>query len=184
MGIELIKKLKGSCWSDFSVEDFEKLISSNSNILDSIINLSIDNVHDFSWRSAWLISKSINKKNDNRYLSYVDKFISGLEGKKSSHKRELFKIILMFDLNEDQDGLLYNSAVDAWINIKLKPSTRFYAMVHILKIGTKYPSLRKEINFIINDQYLDSLSNGISTSIIKKTNSFMRNVEKEKRTTQ
>ena len=184
MGLELIKKLKENCWSDVSVVDFEKLISSNFNKLGSIINLSIDNVPNYSWRTAWLIFKSINKKNDERYLPYIDKFISGLEGKESSHKRELFKIILMFDLNEDQDGLLYNLAVDSWINTKLKPSTRFYAIIHILKIVDKYPLLRKEVDFLLDNHYMDSLSNGIRSSIIKKINSSKQNIQKEKKTTQ
>ena len=58
MGLELIKNLKENCWSDVSVVDFEKLISSNFNILGSIINLSIDNIPNYSWRTAWLIFKS------------------------------------------------------------------------------------------------------------------------------
>ena len=62
MGLELIKKLKENCWSDVSVVDFEKLISSNFNKLGSIINLSIDNVPNYSWRTACLFSKASIKR--------------------------------------------------------------------------------------------------------------------------
>ena len=90
----------------------------------------------------------------------------------------------MFDLNEDQDGLLYNIAVDTWINTKLKSSTRFYAMIHILKIVDKYPLLRKEVDFLLDNHFMDSLSNGIRSSIIKKINSYKQNIQKEKKTIQ
>jgi hypothetical protein len=57
--------------------------------------------------------------------------------------------------------------VTVWERIGKKPSVRYNAFKIIVKIAKKHPDLSHEIGFLIQDQYLESLSPTVKKSISK-----------------
>ncbi len=71
------------------------------------------------------------------------------------------------ELSEEHEGYLYNVCVDIWEKINKKPSVRFTAFKFIIKIAKKHPVLSNEIALLVQNQYLDSLSEAAKKSISK-----------------
>lgn len=151
----LISAYKGGMISYLNAhpEDFEEAII-----------LAISNKQPYSWRAAWLLW-SCMEQNDPRILGHIKNIISTLTSKNDDHQRELLKIILQMELNEEQEGFLYNVCVPVWEKISKKPSVRLTAFKIIVKIANKYPDLSHDISFLTQDQYLDSLSPAAKKSI-------------------
>ena len=57
--------------------------------------------------------------------------------------------------------------MDIWEKIDKSPSVRINALKMITKIANKHPELRKEISFLTQEHYLESLSPGVRHSVIK-----------------
>jgi hypothetical protein len=133
---------------------------------EEAIKLAVLNKQPYSWRAAWLLW-SCMKENDQRILRYVRKIIHTLTTKSDDHQRELLKILLMMELNEEYEGFLFNVCLTVWEKINKKPSVRLTAFKILLKIAKKHPDLSHEIIFLTQDQYLDSLSPAVKRSISK-----------------
>jgi len=133
---------------------------------EEAIELAISDKQPFSWRSAWLLW-SIIQENDPRIQEHINNIIEALGTKEDGHQRELLKILLIMELNEEDEGYLFNTCVTVWEQIHKKPSVRFTAFKFILKIVKKHPDLYNEIGFLIQDQYLETLSPGVKHSINK-----------------
>ncbi len=130
------------------------------------LELAISDKQPYSWRSAWLLWSCI-EENDIRVQKYIDAILKVMPEKKDGHLRELIKILSIMELDEDQEGLLFNICMNVWESINKGPSVRYNALVFILKIAKRHPELKGEIAFITQDQYLDTLSPGIKNSIIR-----------------
>ena len=65
------------------------------------------------------------------------------------------------------EGILFDLCTDIWQQIDKAPSVRFNAFKFIIKIARKYTDLSQEITYLMQDQYLDSLSPGVKKSISK-----------------
>jgi len=76
------------------------------------------------------------------------------------------------ELNEEQEGYLFNVCVTIWEKINKKPSVRFTAFKFIIKIANKHPELSNEIAFFTQNQYFISLSPGVKKSIFKMLKDF------------
>ena len=135
------------------------------------VELAISNKQLYSWRAAWLLW-SCMKENDRRIHPYIKKIINSLTNKDDGHQRELLKILLQMELDEKYEGYLFNFCMDTWENITKKPSVRFTAFKFILKIAKKHPDLSKEITFLIQDHYMESLSPGVKHSISRMIKEF------------
>ena len=131
--------------------------------------LKFSNKQPYSWRAAWLLW-SCMEENDKRIQGNIKDIISNITNKKDGHQRELLKILLQMELNEEYEGHLFNVCVSVWEKINKKPSVRYTAFKFILKIAKKYPDLFNEIAFLTQNQYLDSLSPGVKRSISKMIN--------------
>lgn len=142
-------------WMDAHPEDFEEAIK-----------LAVSNKQPYSWRAAWLLW-SCMEKNDQRIQGYVKSIIDTLPARNDNQQRELLIILNQMEINEELEGLLFNHCISIWEKINKKPSMRLTAFKIIVKIANKHPDLSREIIFLTQNQYLDSLSPAAYKSVIK-----------------
>lgn len=136
---------------------------------DEAVQLALGDKQPYSWRAAWLICSCI-EENDLRITPYIDSIIESARIKKGGHKRELVKILLFMDLNDDQEGYLFDICVDTWENIRQQPSIRYMAFRFIMKTCKKHKELISEIEYLTQNHYLESLSPGVKHSVRKMIN--------------
>ncbi|MEJ1222412.1 hypothetical protein [Sediminicola sp. 1XM1-17] len=133
---------------------------------DEAINLAIADKQPYSWRAAWLLWSCIDK-NDRHVQKHIQRILDNIPNKSDGHQRELIKILMKMQLNDVQEGILYDLCVSLWEQTNKKPSVRFTAFKYISKIAHKYPDLNKEVVLLTQNMYLDSLSPGVKRSILK-----------------
>ncbi|MFC2103688.1 hypothetical protein ACFLSS_04585, partial [Bacteroidota bacterium] len=92
--------------------------------------------------------------------------------KDDGHQRELLKILLLMELDEEYEGILFDVSMNLWESINKKPSVRFTAFKFIVKTAKKYPEIAKEISFLTQNHYLESLSPGVKHSISRMIKEF------------
>ena len=145
------------------------------------LEMAVGDEQPYCWRSAWLLW-SCMEGNDKRIQAYIDKFLEVMPNKKDGHQRELLKILSMMELDENQEGRLFDICMNLWESINKRPSVRSNALMFILKTAKKYPELSGEINFITQEQYLETLSPGIKHSIIRMVKNIDGSVDSQGRT--
>ncbi|MCP3930044.1 MAG: hypothetical protein GY705_13200 [Bacteroidetes bacterium] len=138
---------------------------------EEAVELAISNKQPYSWRAAWLLWSCL-EENDQRIQAHIGKIINVILGKKDGHQRELLKILLLMELDEEYEGFLFDICMTVWETINKRPSVRFTAFKVILKIAKKHPELSNEISFLTQDHYLDSLSSGVKRSISRMIKEF------------
>lgn len=141
-------------------------VQSHPEDVDQLIKLAIADKQPYSWRAAWLLW-SCMEKDDLRVRDYVDAIIETLPTKKDGHQRELLKILSMMELDEDQEGYVFNICTNLWEKISKVPSVRHTAFRIIVEIAKKYPELSNEIGFLTQDQFLETLSPGVKKAVHK-----------------
>jgi len=107
------------------------------------------------------------EENDQRVQKHIKKIVETLKTKDDSHQRELLKILLMMEVEEKYESILFDHCMDIWEQINKAPSVRVNALKFIIRIAKKHPELAKEITFITEDHYLQSLSHGAKYSVSK-----------------
>ena len=150
-------------YMDAHPEDFEKAIQ-----------VAVSDEDHASWRAAWLVHTCM-EDNDERLRPNLAKLVSAIDGKKDGHQRELMKILLRMDLDEDAESYLFDHAVTLWESVKKTPSVRYIAFRVMVKVAEHYPELVHEILVLTQPQYINSLSPGIKNSILK----MIRKLEEE-----
>lgn len=135
-------------------------------VFEEAITLAVADKQPYSWRAAWLLW-SCMQVNDYRILAHIKDIINSLASKKDGHQRELLKILLIMEIDEVFEGFLFDLCVGVWEKINKQPSVRLNALKIIFKIAKKHPELSHEIDFLIQDHYLESLSPGVKWSINK-----------------
>jgi len=133
---------------------------------DEAVELALADKQPYSWRSAGLLWGCM-EKNDKRIKKYVKRIVETLETKDDGHQRELLKILLQMELNEEHEGKLFNLCMNIWEQIDKAPAVRVNAFKFIVKIAKKHPELFQEITFLTQDHYLESLSPGAKHSVKK-----------------
>jgi len=144
--------------------DMISYLSSHPENFEETVKLAIADKQPYSWRAAWLLW-SCMEKNDARIKGYVKTIIDTISDKNDDQQRELLIILQQMDINEEFEGLLFNHCVTVWEKINKKPSVRYNAFKMIVKIAQKHPDLSREIAFLTQDQYMDSLSPTVRKSI-------------------
>ena len=151
-------------------------IATHPENFEEMLELAISHKQPYSWRAAWLLW-SCMEKNDQRLRGYINRLIDSIPSKGDAQQREMFIILQKMELTEESEGTLFNICVDVWEKIHKKPSVRFNAFKLITKIARRYPELSKEINYLTQDQYLDSLSSNARKSILKMSNSLINKID-------
>jgi len=127
---------------------------------EEALQLAVSNKQPYSWRSAWLLW-SCMEMDDARVKGSIKKIIELLPTLKDGHQRELLKILQMMELCEEEEGLVFNLCLTVWEQIHKAPSVRWHAFMTLLKIAKNYPDLLHEIQFLTQEQYMETLSPGI-----------------------
>jgi len=143
-------------------EDFEELL-----------DLVFLNKKPYAWRASWLIW-SCMRKNDVRVQKHLNKIIDLIPERPDNQVREFLMTVNKMKLSEEQEGRLFEYAVNIWIKINKQPSVRYRAFNQMIKTAKKYPELKKEIYALTEDHYLDSLSHGVKRSIMKMLNDLSK----------
>jgi hypothetical protein len=151
--------------------DMISFMRAHPKYFDEAINLALSEKQPFSWRAASLLW-SCMKENDRRIQGYIKKIIDILTTKNDNHQRELLKILLQMELKKEYESFLFDVCMTIWEKINKKPSVRLTAFKVIVKIAKKHPDLSREIIFLTQNQYLDSLSPAVKKSISKMINEF------------
>lgn len=146
--------------------DMISYLANHPEDFEEAIKLAISDKQPYSWRAAWLLW-SCMEKNDNRIKRYVKKIIDSIFDKNDSQQRDLLIILQRMDINEAYEGLLFNHCVTVWEKIGKKPSVRYNAFKMMIQIAKKHPDLCHEITYLMEDQYMDSLSPTAKKSIVK-----------------
>ena len=141
-------------------------INSHPEVFDDAIQLAISDKQPYSWRAAWVLW-SCTEVNDKRIQKYIGKIVDALRTKSDGHQRELLKILYQMELKEEHEAFLFDTCTDVWKQINKNPSVRFTALKFIIKIAKKHPEFSREINFLTQDQYMESLSPAAKKSISK-----------------
>ena len=146
--------------------DMISYLKSHPDDFDKAIRLAIIDKQPYSWRAAWLLW-SVMDKNDQRIKKHIGSIINSISTKNDDQKRELFIILHQMELEEQYEGVLFDTCIDTWVKVSKKPSVRYNAFKLIIKIAKKYPDFSKEVIYLSQNQYLDTLSDTVKKSINK-----------------
>jgi hypothetical protein len=130
------------------------------------LELALGNKQPWSWRAAWLLWSCL-EENDPRIKDHIQRILKAIPEKKDGHQRELLKILEKMQISEEEEGYLFDLCVSIWERIHKQPSIRWTAFKMILRIAGRYPDLFREINFLTEDRYLETLSPGVKHSIMR-----------------
>jgi len=153
--------------------DMISYMAEHPEAFEEAIQLAISNKQPYSWRAAWLLW-SCMEENDQRIHGQIKNIISAIKNKKDGHQRELLKILLLMQLNEEHEGFLFDTCAGIWEKLNKRPSVRLTAFKIIVKIAKKHPDLSQEIIFLSQDHYLDTLSPGVKRSVSRMVKQFSR----------
>ena len=152
-------------------EELMTYIALHPESFETLLQLALSNEKQFSARAAWLLSKNM-AKNDSRLQNHLSEIINILAVAKDGHQRSLMNILFIMQLNEKQEGLLFDTCIQIWCKLDKIPSTRYTAMKLILQIAKKHKELYNEIELLTEDYFLDTLSHGIRKSTRRMIKDF------------
>ncbi|MFH1196756.1 MAG: hypothetical protein V1720_13725 [bacterium] len=141
-------------------------LNSHPEYFEEAIQLAVSDKQPYSWRSAFLLGSFI-EENDKRIKKHIPSIMGCIQNKKDGHQRELLKILYKMEIKEKHEGQLFNICMNLWEQIDKDPSVRITALKFIIKIVKKYPELSEEIMVLTQDQYLETLSPGVKSSVNK-----------------
>lgn len=146
--------------------DMISYLKSHPEDFEEAVKLAVSDKQPYSWRAAWLLW-SCMEKNDQRIQRYVEKIIDILPAKSDDQLRELLIILQRMELGDDSEGKLFDICVNVWEKKEKQPSVRYNAFKLMVKIIKNHPDLYKEITFLTDPHYMDSLSGTVRKSVSK-----------------
>lgn len=145
-------------------EEMIAFLKTNPQFFDEAVELAKADKQPLSWRAAWLLWSCI-EVNDERIKKHIEQILASIPDKKDGHQRELIKILMIMDMDEEQEGKLFDICMELWEGIHKNPSVRITAFKFIVKMSKKHPELKNEVLFLTEDHFLETLSPGIKHSI-------------------
>ena len=133
---------------------------------DEAVSLSLSNERPIAWRAAWAIGGTL-PENSEKISAFVPEILSKLPELEDGHQREFIKILIHSDLDEDQQGQLFDICVTIWEQVRKKASVRYFAFQVMADLVKKYPELSHEVLSLTQPQYINSLSPGIRQGVLK-----------------
>lgn len=158
---------------NYSRDDMVSYVMSHPNKFEELIKLALSDKQAHSSRAAWLLSNCI-ENNYSRITKHVSEIITSLKKAKGGKQRDLIYVLSKIDLDEEQEGLLFDMCVEIWTKLSNISSVRYNAFLYLVQTANKYPELYREIILLTQDFYLETLSNGIKRVAQKQINSFRK----------
>ena len=146
-------------------------MDSHPEAYEEAVKLAVSDKQPFAWRAAWLLWSCMGE-NDERIQPHIKEIVNVVKLKNDGHQRELLKILFQMGISKKYEGILFNLCMDVWEEIHKTPSVRLTAFKFIMKIVKKHPELSKEITFLLQDRYLETLSPGVKHSISRMMEEF------------
>ena len=146
--------------NNISVDNIKQLSKSkkvNQEMIDALWQITISNSHPASWRAAWTMHHLINENNIELARPHLHKMLDQLNlFNHNGQKREIMKIILLFDPQEIDMGKALNLSFDILINPSEALAVRVHAMQLIYNISNietdLKPELRNTIEIIMQEE--------------------------------
>ncbi|MDI6402862.1 hypothetical protein QLX67_12720 [Balneolaceae bacterium ANBcel3] len=151
--------------------DMVSYVEAHPEVFEELMDLAVSGTDHLSWRAAWLLW-SCMEENDHRLQRFIPRILDAIPEKEDSHKRELFLVLLKMELNEQEEGILFDLCVRVWEDTRKKPSVRHGAFRLIIKIARRYPELMDEIGYLTGHPYVETLSAGVKRSVMKLNDSL------------
>lgn len=160
--------MKTPKYLDWPKEQAVKEICSED--LDSTVTF-ITSSNNRAWKATWLLNQAIKTENI-RLDNYVKKICHAIKDKPSNHKRELLRILETIQLNENNEGLVFDVSISCWEDLRAQSSCRMVGFRLALKIAKKHRELIQEVRALADDRFLTGLSPGIKHSVLLQLESI------------
>ena len=141
-------------------------MAANSAFFNQAIRLALSYKQPYAWRSSWLLW-SCMKPNDERIRKYIPEIIRFLPGCRDNQQRELLKILYLMEIDEELEGILFDVSMGIWEKLNNQPSARYNAFKMIVKIAKKYPELHREIEYLTESQYTETLTMAVRRGVFR-----------------
>jgi hypothetical protein len=138
----------------------------NPKLFDEAVKMALADTPIYSWRAAWLLW-SVMEKNDPRIQKHIKDFISILKTAGDSRQREILHILMNMEISPKFQGLLFDACITLWEDISKQPSVRVTAFRIILRIVIQHPELVNEVDYLLQNHFLETLSPGAKHSVNK-----------------
>ncbi len=152
--------------------DMEAYLKSHPKDFSEAIDLAVGNRERYSWRAAWLLSNCMDK-DDERVRNSLDRLIAAMPDKTDGHWRELMKIVSKMRLNDEQEGRLFDMAMQRWLDPDKQSSVRWKAFQFIAAMVEKYPELADEVKLVLRPDLIDPMSPGIRRSVSRTAKAIL-----------
>ena len=91
-------------------KDIISFMNSHPEYFEEAIELAVIDKQPYSCRAAFTLW-SVIYKNDKRIKKHIKKIVNAAKDKSDGHQRELIKILLMMDLDEKYEGVLFDICI-------------------------------------------------------------------------
>ncbi len=145
------------------------LLNSNPEYVNLIFDNILQNPDTLHWRTLWALELYI-ANNESRLYQCVDTLIRLLPISNDSMKRVILKLLGKITYKDDFAGELFNVCIEIWSNVDIKSGTRYLAFTHLILISKIHQELRREMIILTDSHFVEPLSPGIRTSVIKLIN--------------
>ncbi|XWN37226.1 MAG: hypothetical protein ROO71_14885 [Balneola sp.] len=149
--------------------EITEFMTNHPGYFDQAMELALEKDESLSWRAAWLVA-GIMEKNDLRVKPFIQKILNVLPNRNDGQQRELLKILLKMELNEQFESLLFDISVTLWEQVRKQSSVRYYAFQGMMMVVEKYPELKNEILSLTQPHFVNALSPGVRKGVLKGIN--------------
>jgi len=153
-------------------EEMEAYLKSHPEDFSEAIDLAVGDRERYSWRAAWLLSRCM-VKNDERVRGSLDRLIAAMPEKPDGHWRELMKVVAAMHLDDEQEGRLFEMAMQQWQNPDKQSSVRWKAFQFMSSMVKKYPDLAEEVKLVLLPRLIDPLSPGVRRSVSREARKIL-----------
>ena len=160
--------------SSENIQQIRKSDKVNQQMVNTLWIIVKDNKHPQSWRAAWSLFHILSYKNNFELMrQHLNQIIELLPSfKHNGQKREMMKVILLFDSRDIEMGTLIDICFEYILSPKEALAVRVHAMQIIYNISEYEPDLKPELKATLEmlSQETSMALKSRSRKLLKKLN--------------